>query len=241
MACFTAMPVQKEEFSAARIGETPLNKFFLPGHPALDERFPWGAFRYPYFEYLWVCPDYAGRILAGGFDKAQLDVILLYSDGDGAPESWINLSNGLTLYGDLLAFIEQDADGRIIVGTSEYKRGLIGTLTIAELKLPDPIRDRYPEVERLGKGWWREAAFGKFNAQWYPWQWHADWRGWMWNAEVTTAGGHVVWDAQIGWLWMTGNLFPLVWHYESGGLLRLDTERPGRVFQRFVDGAWVDI
>jgi len=40
---------------------------------------------------------------------------------------------------------------------------------------------------------------------------------------------------------MTGNLFPLVWHYESGGLLRLDTERPGRVFQRFVDGAWVDI
>lgn len=224
-------------------GET-FEHVFWPGDFALDELLPWGSSMYPSFEHIWICPDYSGRILAGGFDHVERDVLLLYSDGDGTTESWINLSQELKPYGDFLAFIEQGVDGRILVGIAERDDDgpeETGTLTIAELKLPDPIRDRYPEVDQFGKGWWQMAAFGKFNAQWYPWQWHADLRGWMWNAEVSTAGGHLVWDSEIGWLWLMDNLYPLVWHYESSSLVRLDTERPGRVFQRYVDGVWVDL
>lgn len=199
--------------------------------------------KYPYVTSILVCRDYANRFIVGGFDKVAYQAYLAYSDSGGAPGSWIDLSDTVDSLGNEVVFLESDPRGEYIVGA--FKRaeptGRSGTLTIAELKLPDPVRDRYPEVERLGEGWWREAALGKFNAQWYPHQWHADWRGWAWNAETAASGGHVLRDADIGWVWMGEGIHPYAWHYNSGEFVRLATERPGRVFQRYEDGAWVDI
>ena len=193
---------------------------------------------YPYVTSFSTPSSHATAVVAGGYDKPASTAYLAWSPDNG--ETWVNLSGHVRDLGQYTAFIVEDAYERILVGVSCGERG---RLTVAELSLPHPLAEAEPDATYIGRGWWRSTQFGGIFAADFPYLYSDKWRGWLYLGAdpAHEPQSRPVYDPAAGWLHYDADLHPYAWHYGSGEFVRLAPARPGRVFQRFEDGKWVDI
>lgn len=90
--------------------------------------------RYPYITHLVRSSRHPSLLVVSGFDKANLAGYLAYSPDNG--ESWTDVS-ALVAGSTNVAFISEDADGRLLVGAHDGE-----TLKLAELVTEDVKKRR---------------------------------------------------------------------------------------------------
>ncbi|HEX2121052.1 MAG TPA: hypothetical protein VHL59_05350 [Thermoanaerobaculia bacterium] len=102
---------------------------FVLFHPIVEE-----TDRYPYLTHLVRSSEHPSLLVVSGFDKKNLVGYLAYSPDNG--ESWTDLSP-LVAPSTNVAFVAEDADGRLLVGMQDE-----GKLKLAELVPTDAKKRR---------------------------------------------------------------------------------------------------
>jgi hypothetical protein len=94
---------------------------------------------YPYVTHLLELPD-EGRLLAGGFDKANLRPYLAWSRDEG--RTWTDLSLAVTADEafDVLVFLHVDGQGRILAGLLDVDASVIRIVELKESPRRRPVR-----------------------------------------------------------------------------------------------------
>lgn len=176
---------------------------------------------YPYVDsllYPSICGQYA---LAGGFDKTKPQSYLALSEDDG--KTWTNISQLVDEYdggdtgesgneGSGVLFINEDVDGRIILGVTNPDNS---TLTLVELKLPNPYAKFDPSTKDVGNGWQESATLGRVYTASYPKIWveaHQQW----WYVCDSMADSAFIYDEQMAWIWTSDKYYPWLWYYDLG-------------------------
>jgi hypothetical protein len=101
-------------------------------HPIVEE-----TDRYPYITHLVRSTEHPSLLVASGFDKKNLVGYLAYSPDNG--ESWTDLS-ALVAPSTNIAFVAEDADGRLLVGMQDGGKLKLAELVTADAKKRHSVR-----------------------------------------------------------------------------------------------------
>ncbi|WOO39938.1 hypothetical protein [Rubellicoccus peritrichatus] len=179
----------------------------------------------------------AGKYIAGygtPFDLADLQSL----------EGWS--SNGLDLanirYVRIVDVIgdgsQLDSDGRPIYdpyptsGSAGFDLDAIGIRNEAYL-------DGIMSPDDPNNPWSFSASLGWYNATQFPWAYHLE-HGW-WFMTGQGVGSFWAYDASLGWIWISLELYPTIWSANEGWLFYLEETTDPRLFISSEDGRTVRV
>jgi len=164
---------------------------------------------YPYTRTILYPTINSNYALAGGYDAKM--GYLAWSQDDGA--TWTNLSELLDGYnnadGGEVTIISEDPSGRIIIGARD-KKDDPATLTLVELKLPNPVNDFDADATHVGSGWQYSPTLGYAWGSFYPWLWSYGEKAWIY-ATGDIASDAWLYDEDLAWLWTSADFYPWLW------------------------------
>jgi hypothetical protein len=185
---------------------------------------------YPYIRDILYPSIYSSYALAAGFDLGKAG--LVWSSDDG--ETWTDLSSLLSEYYEAdadhceVSILCEDPNGKIIIGVLGNREG--GTLTLLELKLPNPLNNFDAAATHLGSGWQYSPTLGYVWGAFYPWIWSNSEKAWIY-AQGDISSEAWLYDEDLAWLWTSANYYPWMWDYANERWIYfLEANDSGRTF-----------
>lgn len=77
----------------------------------------------------------------------------------------------------------------------------------------------FPEAEPIGEDWTYVEGFGEFWPEHFPWVFSRDHGGW-WYLHGQAAGQFWAYDNELGWIWVSSDLYPELYSGTRGSWLR---------------------
>jgi hypothetical protein len=185
---------------------------------------------FPYVRNFLFASVNSNYVIASGFDKGNAMAYLAWSEDDG--KTWTNLSKLVDDYDGSVTkadvpILSEDPSGRIIIGVLDNGEG---TLTLLELKLPNPLNDFDADATHLGSGWQYSPTLGYVWGSFYPWLWSYDEQAWIY-ASGDIASDAWLYDEDLAWLWTNADFYPWMWDYEcERWIYFVEADEAGRTF-----------